>query len=397
MERTGQGRPSTAPLSVTAMQLPNELDLTSERRTDSVRQYGHPILLTLSASDRDLCEIEVDVLDPQGQRFAHPHPRPIDHHPDEPILPRQLSEQALDLSRGQHRGQGLGLSSPRNGVDILETQHLPKKKRQGRSGLISALGRKVAFRQMIQEPLNVSHANRLDRDGAHKFQESLDPTTVSLFGLGGVSTRVEYATKAIKGLSGSSVRMESHPPSLIPCSERENVQMGQMLVGPQPSRLQYHLQYFTPFAPEIQEHQLLAIPLKKPHKAGRSRNQACMLSVMGLQGSPVRIRPSRLKPYNHSVVGLKAFLGSTSGRPNEPPSELQKPRDLYGDSLIEHAPFTGCHTCPAAIGDHNEDVAQRGVDQIEANVADQFSGDPIVLDERRYEGPGVEPVAESAL
>ena len=101
-------------------------------------------------------------------------------------------------------GKVSGLSSPRNGVDILETQHLPKKKRQGRSGLISALGRKVAFRQMIQEPLNVSHANRLDRDGAHKFQESLDPTTVSLFGLGGVSTRVEYATKAIKGLSGSS-------------------------------------------------------------------------------------------------------------------------------------------------------------------------------------------------
>jgi hypothetical protein len=191
VERTGQGRPSTAPLSVTAMQLPNELALTSERRTDSVRQYGHAILLTLSASDRDLCEIEVDVLDPQGQRFAHPHPRPIDHHPDEPILPRQLSEQTLDLSRGQHRGQGLGLSSPRNGVDILETQHLPKEERQGRSGLISALGRKVAFRQMIQEPLYVSHANRLDRDGAHKFQESLDPTTVSLFGLGGVSTRVE--------------------------------------------------------------------------------------------------------------------------------------------------------------------------------------------------------------
>ena len=49
---------------------------------------------------------------------------------------------------------------------------------------------------------------------------------------------------------------------------------------------------------------------------------------MGLQGSPVRIRPSRFKPYNHSVVGLKSFLGPMSGRTDEPASALQKPGDL---------------------------------------------------------------------
>ena len=150
----------------------NELDLPSEGGTDPVRQDGHAILATLSASDRDLCEIEVDVLDPQGQRFAHPNARPIDRHPDEAVLPGQMSEQALDLSGLKNAGQALGFSGPGNGVDILDLQHFSQEERESGRGLVSALGREGTFRLMVEEPLNVKHPNRLDRDRTHELQES---------------------------------------------------------------------------------------------------------------------------------------------------------------------------------------------------------------------------------
>ena len=50
---------------------------------------------------------------------------------------------------------------------------------------------------MVQEPLDVTHANRLDRDRLYEPQESPDPATVRLFGFGGVGARPEHATKAI--------------------------------------------------------------------------------------------------------------------------------------------------------------------------------------------------------
>jgi hypothetical protein len=80
------------------MQLSNELDLALEGGADSIGQQGPSVLVPLSAPDRDLREIEVDVLDPQRHGFAHPDACPIDGHPDQTVFPGKVSEQTLDLS-----------------------------------------------------------------------------------------------------------------------------------------------------------------------------------------------------------------------------------------------------------------------------------------------------------
>lgn len=101
------------------MEVTDSAQVLLERVLEDARQHGHPVLVPLAGTHGDLMEGEVEVLDPETERFLEPEPSAIEQRRDELGRSFHLVEQPQHLSSTEDHGKSLGPLGP-DGVEVTE-------------------------------------------------------------------------------------------------------------------------------------------------------------------------------------------------------------------------------------------------------------------------------------
>ena len=152
-------------------------------------QRNEPILLALRLADVNATVLEVDVLDPKGQRLGDPHAGAVEQGRHLKLPAVELGEQALHLGpRHDHRCDRLALGA-REVLQLAQRheQHALVEEDQSVQRLILGAGADVAGHdQLVQELRHPVRTYLLRRLATAKGDVAAEPVLVALLGLPGI-------------------------------------------------------------------------------------------------------------------------------------------------------------------------------------------------------------------
>lgn len=98
------------------------VEVSGEAIAHRAGQHGHPVAAAFRVADRDVTELEVDVLDPEPETLEDPHAGAIEQENGELNCALEVRQNRRNLIAAQHRWQATRLPGADHVVEPLEIQ-----------------------------------------------------------------------------------------------------------------------------------------------------------------------------------------------------------------------------------------------------------------------------------
>ena len=140
---------------VILMECSDTLEVLAKRLFELQREHRESIFFSFSIPHQDLFPLQIDILDPQSAAFQQPQPCTIEQASHKLMRILHETEDPLDLFRGQHLRQMLGLFGPNNIVDPTEVylENLVVEKNKSVESLVLGAGSHLPLRSKLGQIL----------------------------------------------------------------------------------------------------------------------------------------------------------------------------------------------------------------------------------------------------
>lgn len=159
--------------------------LAAQQANETIGQHRDAILGAFPVAHQNFPALEVDIFDPQSDRFHDPHARAVQQFREEPVVAPEAIEQPCRLGSREHRGQARGRLCPDDTVEPrqLADEDLPIEEKQRALRLILRRCSDLQFRREVREEFLDVACRQFRRVAiAVEANEAFDPVDVRLLG-----------------------------------------------------------------------------------------------------------------------------------------------------------------------------------------------------------------------